>query len=59
MTKFEESKGLEYGIRPEDYKNTVLMKIKKGRELVGVENGFLVYQRESNSPKFREVLKRK
>jgi replicative DNA helicase len=59
MTKFDESKGMEYRISINDYKTTVLMKIKKGRELVGVENGFLVYQREPNSPKFKEIVKQK
>jgi len=57
ITKFDNSKGMEYGVKLDDYDKTILLNIKKGRELVGVENGFIPYTRESNSPKFREVIK--
>lgn len=57
MTKFDTKKGLEYGIKMEDYDNSIMINVKKGRELVGLENGFLVYQRELNSPKFKEIIK--
>jgi len=56
-TKFDDKKGIEYGIKMEDYDKTIMHKIKKGRELVGIENGFIVYQREPNSPRFKEILK--
>lgn len=57
MTKFDKNYALDYGIMPNQYDRTVLKKIKKGRELVGIENGFIVYQREDNSPRFKEIMK--
>ncbi len=57
MTKFDTKYALDYHIKPDDYEKTILKKIKKGRELVGIENGFLVYQRDGNNPKFLEIMK--
>lgn len=57
LTKFDESKGMEYGIRIDDYKKTVLLNIMKGRELVNVENGFIPYTRIGTTPKFQEIVK--
>lgn len=57
LTAFDKSKGIEYRIDPKEYDKCVSLHIKKGRELVGVENGFIPYMRETNSPKFREVTK--
>lgn len=58
-TKFDESYAIQYGVMPQDYDKTIMNKIKKGRELVGIEDGFVLYQREPNSPKFKEMLKLK
>lgn len=57
LTSFDSKKAIEYRIQPNQYDKTVSLHIKKGRELVGVENGFIPYMRETNSPKFREVTK--
>lgn len=59
ITKFDNSKGMEYGIRIDDYDKTILLNIKKGRELVGVENGFIPYTRIDKTPKFKEILQPK
>ena len=55
ITKFDNSKGMEYGIRIDDYDKTILLHIKKGRELVGIENGFIPYTRIDNTPSFKEI----
>ncbi len=57
ITKFDNSKGMEYGIRIDDYDKTILLHIKKGRELVGIENGFIPYTRIDNTPSFKEIVK--
>lgn len=57
LTKFDESKGMDFGIRIDDYKKTILLHIKKGRELIGVIDGHIPYTRIDNSPKFKEVIK--
>jgi replicative DNA helicase len=67
MTKFDTKYALDYHVKPDEYDYTILKKIKKGRELVGIENGFLVYQREITSaagamrktfnPRFTEIKK--
>lgn len=59
ITKFDNSKGMEYGIRIDDYDKTILLHIKKGRELVGIENGFIPYTRIGNTPSFKEIVKSK
>lgn len=57
MTKFNGEKyGMDYGIMPHDYEDTVALHVTAGRELDHqVEGGFIPYARENNSPKFREV----
>lgn len=57
LTKFDESKGMDFGIRIDDYKKTILLHIKKGRELIGVIDGHIPYTRIDNIPKFKEILK--
>jgi replicative DNA helicase len=58
ITKFDNSKGMEYGIRIDDYDKTILVHIKKGREIVGIENGYIPYTRVEQTPVFKEILKR-
>lgn len=57
LTKFDESKGMEFGIRIDEYPKTILLHIKKGRELIGVIDGHIPYTRIDNSPKFKEIIK--
>ena len=59
ITKFDNSKGMEYGIPLNDYDKTIMLNIKKGRELTGVEDGFIPYTRIDKTPKFKEIIKPK
>lgn len=56
LTKFNEGKNKDLSISPHDYQKITSLHIKKGRDLdYHVPDGMINYQREGNSPKFKEL----
>lgn len=56
LTKFNSEKNQDMGIDPRDYDKIATLHITKGRELdFHLPNGAVNYQRENESPKFKEL----
>lgn len=60
LTKFNAKLNNDMTISPKDYDRTIMLHFGKGRELpANVPGGFICYQRETPSPKFRELKNEK